>query len=270
MNILRAVDTQGKVRTGRWLDEHRAEAVTGDVVQGFRGAGEQFTIDRLLAPIEPPAIVCIGLNYRDHAAETGAAIPLHPVVFMKYPSVLTGPNSTVCIPACCAAAPEVDYEVELGVVIGRGGRNIPEATALEHVFGYTIVNDVSARRWQKHAGGGQWVRGKSFDGFLPMGPTITTADQIEDPQNLALMLTLNGEVMQQGHTSDMLFSVAQIIAFLSQSTTLLPGTVIATGTPAGVGFTRTPPRFLAPGDTLALSIEGLGTLHHGVGGEGAD
>jgi len=154
----------------------------------------------------------------------------------------------------------VDYEAELAVVIGRTARNVPQQEALDYVLGYTCANDVSARRWQKRGGGGQWVKGKSFDSFCPLGPVIVTSDEIGDPQALGLRSILNGSVMQDGNTSDMIFPVARLIHLLSQDTTLLPGTVILTGTPSGVGFTRTPPVFLAPGDEIVVEIENIGRL----------
>ena len=154
----------------------------------------------------------------------------------------------------------MDFEAELAVVIGTRARNVSTEDALQYVFGYTCANDVSARRWQKHGGGGQWIRGKSFDTFCPMGPLLVTADEITDPQDLAIRSELNGQTMQSSNTHDMIFSVAQLIAFISRDTTLLPGTVILTGTPEGVGFARKPPVYLADGDTIEVIIEGIGTL----------
>ena len=168
------------------------------------------------------------------------------------------------LPACCQHGPEVDYEAELAVVIGKTARNVSEEDALEYVFGYTCANDVSARRWQKHGGGGQWVKGKSFDSFCPLGPVLVTADEIPDPQTLKVESILNGKVMQDGHTSDMIFPVARLIQLLSQDTTLLPGTLILTGTPAGVGFARKPPVFLADGDRIEVRISGIGVLSNSV------
>jgi 2-keto-4-pentenoate hydratase/2-oxohepta-3-ene-1,7-dioic acid hydratase in catechol pathway len=183
---------------------------------------------------------------------------------MKPTTCVTGPQAGIPLPNACEQGPEVDYEAELAVVIGRRARDVPVDRALEQVLGYTCANDVSARRWQKHGGGGQWVRGKSFDGFCPLGPALVTTDDIPDPQALTLRCELNGREMQHGHSSDMIFSVAELIAFLSRDTTLLPGTLILTGTPPGVGFARHPPVFLAAGDRVSVEIEGIGRLTNPV------
>ena len=164
----------------------------------------------------------------------------------------------------CMEPPEVDYEVELAVVIGKTAKDVTAAEALGYVLGYTVANDVSARRWQGARGSGQWVRGKSFDTFCPLGPELVTADELVDPQNLRLTCVLNGQVMQDANTSDMIFPVTELISFLSTGTTLLPGTVILTGTPSGVGYTRKPPVFLMPGDTVDMTVEGIGTLSNPV------
>jgi 2-keto-4-pentenoate hydratase/2-oxohepta-3-ene-1,7-dioic acid hydratase in catechol pathway len=214
--------------------------------------------------LDPTAILCIGLNYRDHAHETGRTLPERPVLFMKNPAAAWHPDADIELPRRFVERPEVDYEVELAVVIGRAARNVKAAEALDHVYGYTIANDVSARRVQKHGGGGQWVRGKSYDTFCPMGPVLVTADEIPDPQALGLRTRLDGELMQDSSTAEMIFGVAELIADLSTNTTLLPGTVILTGTPAGVGFVRQPRRFLVPGDRLELEIDGIGSLCNGV------
>ncbi len=214
--------------------------------------------------IEPANIFCIGLNYRKHAEETGAALPEQPVVFMKPTTAAIGAGEPIRIPAACEHGPEVDFECELAVVIGTPGRNIRQADALHHVKGFTCANDVSARRWQKHGGGGQWVRGKSFDTFCPLGPRLVALDHIGDPQALRITTTLNSQIVQDSHTSDMIFSVAQLIAFLSRDTTLAANTVILTGTPAGVGVARKPPLFLKPGDEVTIEIEKIGQLTNPV------
>ncbi len=220
--------------------------------------------EKLRAPIlKPPKIVCIGLNYRDHAEEARLAVPGVPTVFSKFPSALTGHGHPIVLPGNSA---EPDYEAELVVVIGRGGRHIPEARWREHVFGYTMMNDVSARDFQRATS--QWMMGKTFDTFAPMGPAVVTADEIEDPHNLAISLTLSGEVMQDSNTSNMIFKIPRLIAFLSSVFTLEPGDVISTGTPAGVGFARKPPRWLKPGDEVAVRVEGLGELVNPVVAEG--
>lgn len=263
MRVIRFLDAGGRVHLGREAEGGRAEILSGSLEEGLRASGESAAIARLLAPLEPVNIFCIGLNYGAHAAETGALPPDNPVIFMKPTSALNHPGLPIMLPAC-SHGPEVDYEAELAVVIGRRALNVPEEQALDHVFGYTCANDVSARRWQKHGGGGQWTRGKGFDSFCPLGPVLVTADEIPDPQRLGLSSRLNGELMQDGHTSDMLFTVARLIHLMSQDTTLLPGTVILTGTPPGVGFARTPPVFLAPGDEIVIEIEGIGRLANPV------
>ena len=211
---------------------------------------------RLRAPIPSPGkIICIGLNYRDHAAESKMALPEVPTVFAKFGNTVTGHLHPIVLPKNSV---KPDYEAEFAVVIGQGGRHIPEAAWRDHVFGYTIVNDVSARDFQMATS--QWTMGKTFDTFAPMGPVIVTADEIEDPHNLAISLTLNGEVMQSSNTSNLIFGVPQLIAFLSSVMTLAPGDIISTGTPAGVGFARKPPRWLLPGDVAAVEVEGIGRL----------
>lgn len=216
---------------------------------------------RLLAPIpRPPKIIGVGLNYRDHAQETGQPLPKAPILFAKASTAVIGPRQTIVIPK---ASQQVDYEVELGVVIGVGGRSISEEEALSHVAGYTVFNDVSARDFQFRDG--QWFRGKSFDTFAPMGPCLVLRDQLPNPQNLRLRLRVNGRTRQDGTTANMVFSVAQLIADISQGITLEPGDVIATGTPAGVGFVAKPkPVFLQPGDVVEAEIEGIGVLRNPV------
>ena len=219
---------------------------------------------RIHAPIAAPEkIIGIGLNYEDHAAETGADIPEKPIVFAKYPNTIIGPGETIIIPPITEQA---DYEAELAVIIGRTARNVPGSEALDHVFGFTNANDVSSRDLQ-FSEGGQWTRSKSIDTFCPLGPYIATTDEIEDPQNLSIRCTLNGEVMQDGTTSKMIFSVAELISFLSQGMTLVPGDVIVTGTPPGVGSARDPQVWLKDGDEVTIEIEGLGALTNPVATE---
>jgi 2-keto-4-pentenoate hydratase/2-oxohepta-3-ene-1,7-dioic acid hydratase in catechol pathway len=208
-------------------------------------------------------IWCIGLNYKRHAEETGAKIPEQPVVFAKGPNAVQRPGGPIAIPRYLASE-QVDYECELAVVIGKRCKNVTPERALDYVLGYTCANDVSARDWQIKRGGSQWSRGKTFDTFAPLGPVLVTADEIPDPNNLRISTRLNGEVVQDSNTADMIFSVREIISFLSGSTTLLPGTVILTGTPEGVGMARTPPRWLAPGDEVSIEIEKIGTLTNPV------
>ncbi|MBK1645263.1 5-carboxymethyl-2-hydroxymuconate isomerase [Thiocapsa imhoffii] len=264
MKIARFMDPQGHVHFGTPIDASHAHRLSGRLYESLTETTEVFEVSRWLAPIAPVNIYGIGLNYRAHAAETGAAIPVHPVVFMKPTTAITDPGAPILLPHACDQGPEVDYEAELAVVIGRTARDVSVNTALNHVLGYTCANDISARRWQKEGGAGQWIRGKSFDGFCPLGPVLVTADEIPNPQSLQVSCTINGERLQDGHTSDMIFSIAELIAFLSRDTTLLPGTLIITGTPPGVGVARKPPRFLRAGDRVTIEIEGVGKLENPV------
>lgn len=211
----------------------------------------------------PPAILCIGLNYLDHMKEVGATQPRFPMLFMKNPSTVTGSGCPVILPRY-QRSDKVDFEGELAVVIGKPARNVSLENALNHVAGYTCANDISARDWQKEWGGGQFCKGKSFDTFCPLGPELVAPDEIPDPNSLAIRTVLNQRVVQEGLTAEMIFSVAEIISFLSGDTTLLPGTVILTGTPAGVGAGRTPPLWLQDGDEVRVEIEGIGTLENKV------
>ena len=199
-------------------------------------------------------VMCIGLNYADHAAEAGMALPPEPVLFLKATSALSGPNDPIVLPK---GAEKADWEVELGVVIGRAAKHVPEKDALAHVAGYVVFNDLSERAFQLERAG-QWTKGKSCDSFGPVGPWLVTPDEVGDPQRLALELTVNGEVMQKGSTATMVFPVARLVSYLSGLMTLHPGDIIATGTPPGVGMGRTPPRYLRAGDVVEASVEGLG------------
>ena len=210
----------------------------------------------LLAPVPRPGkIVCVGLNYRDHAAETGKPVPTEPVLFAKFANSVVGDGAEVALPA---VTEEVDWEAELGVVIGRRASRVSVADALAHVAGYTCMNDLSARDLQRS--GGQWTRGKAIDGFLPMGPWLVTADEIGDPQRLSVRCLVDGEVVQDSSTSQMVFGVAELVSVISQTMTLDPGDCLATGTPPGVGMAMRPPRFLRPGDVVVVEIEKLGRL----------
>jgi 2-keto-4-pentenoate hydratase/2-oxohepta-3-ene-1,7-dioic acid hydratase in catechol pathway len=211
-------------------------------------------------PIERPSkIVCVGLNYRDHAEEQGGELPAAPLLFAKWPSSLIGPGEPIVLPE---ESNQVDYEAELGVVIGRRARNVAEDDALEFVRGYLCLNDVSARDLQ--FADGQWTRGKSPDTFCPVGPALVPREEIGDPQALAIRAVVNGETLQDSSTSNMIFSVAQVIAYVTRTTTLEPGDLIATGTPAGVGVFRDPKVLLADGDEVTIEIEGLGALTNPV------
>ena len=210
----------------------------------------------LAAPVPRPGkIVCVGLNYRDHAAETGKPVPTEPVLFCKFANSVVGDGATVPIPAATA---EADWEAELAVVIGRTATRVRAEDALDHVAGYACANDLSARDLQRS--GGQWTRGKAIDGFLPLGPWLVTADEVPDPQALGIRCTLNGDVVQDSSTSQMVFGVAELISTITETMTLEPGDLLVTGTPPGVGMARTPPRFLVPGDVLTVEIDGLGAL----------
>ena len=215
----------------------------------------------LLPPTPTPEkILCIGLNYRDHAIETGAEIPEEPVVFSKFNTAIIGHGSTIRLPS---VARQVDYEAELVVVIGKTARHVKREDAMTHVFGYTCGHDVSARDWQKGRPGGQWLLGKSFDTFAPLGPCLATADGIPDPGNLRVRMRLNGDTVQDSTTAQLIFDIPTLIAHLSTILTLHPGDLIFTGTPPGVGAARNPPRFLQSGDRCEVEIEGIGTLANG-------
>jgi 2-keto-4-pentenoate hydratase/2-oxohepta-3-ene-1,7-dioic acid hydratase in catechol pathway len=222
---------------------------------------------KLLAPVpDPRKIVCIGLNYRDHAAESGVPVPAEPVLFCKYPTSLIGHGAEIVLPS---VSHEVDYEAELVVVIGRKGRHIPRDRALDHVGGYAVGHDVSARDWQLNKPGKQWMAGKTFDTFAPVGPELVTPDEVPDPQNLGIRLRLNGQTMQDSGTNQLVFGVAELIAYLSQVFTLEAGDLIFTGTPPGVGMARKPPVWLKPGDRVEVEIDRLGTLSNTVIAENA-
>lgn len=215
---------------------------------------------RLLAPVPRPGkIMAIGLNYRDHVRETNAAIPTKPILFAKFPTSVIGPSDTIRLHS--DQTQRVDFEGELGVVIGKPASRVKRADALDYVFGYTIVNDVSARDIQKGAEyGGQWVRGKSLDTFCPMGPSLVSYDEIADPQNLFIRTTLNDQIMQDSNTRELIFDVAALIEYLSHGITLEPGDIIATGTPPGVGDVRKPPVYLKHGDVIQVEVGNLGKL----------
>lgn len=263
MKIIRHTDSSGRIAHAALQPDGSAFAIEGDIFGDFRITDSPAEVVKTLTPLQPFAIVCIGLNYKFHAEETKAAIPQHPVVFMKLPNVIQHPGDPILLPTHLKSD-KVDYECELAVVIGKTARNVKRENALQHVLGYTCANDVSARDWQKHAGGGQWCRGKTFDTFCPLGPVLVTADEIPNPNALSIKTVLNGQVMQDWNTNDMIFDVPTLIEFLSGSTTLMPGTIILTGTPHGVGMARTPPVWLAEGDTVSVEIEKIGTLTNPV------
>jgi 2-keto-4-pentenoate hydratase/2-oxohepta-3-ene-1,7-dioic acid hydratase in catechol pathway len=263
MKIYRYITDTGETHCGTLSTEINAERLSGNLQDGFKHTGQTDCVARLLAPLAPSSILCIGLNYRQHAAESNMAEPADPILFIKTPNCLQHPGAPIIIPTHFASD-EVDYECELAVVIGKPCKNVRKENALDYVHGYTCANDVSARDWQLKRGGGQWCRGKCFDTFAPLGPCIVTTDEISDPNALAIKTIINGEILQDWTTSDMIFDVPAIIEFLSGSTTLLPGTVIMTGTPQGVGMGRNPQRWLKEGDEVTVEIEGIGRLTNPV------
>ena len=217
---------------------------------------------KLLAPIpDPPKVICIGLNYRDHATESGAPIPKEPVLFSKFATAILGPGEAIRLPA---VSQQVDYEAELVLVVGKKGRHIRAADAMTYLAGCTIGHDVSARDWQLQKDGKQWLAGKTFDTFAPIGPALVTMDELGDPHNLSICLRLNGQTMQDSNTRQMIFGAAELIAYISQVVTLQPGDLIFTGTPPGVGVARKPPIFLKDGDVVEVEIEKLGVLRNPV------
>jgi 2-keto-4-pentenoate hydratase/2-oxohepta-3-ene-1,7-dioic acid hydratase in catechol pathway len=267
MKIIRFLaDTSATPATGILHADGTAEAIRGDLFGAHALSGRRERVAKLLAPLQPPVILAIGLNFREHAHETRQPIPEFPVLFMKSPWATQNPGDPILIPTHLPST-RVDYEAELVVILGKTCRNATRENALDHVLGYTCGNDVTARDWQKSFGGNQWCRGKSFDTFAPLGPCIVTKDEIPDPQALTLRAVVNGAVRQCSNTADHIFSVADLIVFLSGSTTLPAGTAIFTGTPPGAGFARTPPVFLAPGDTVTVAIDGIGELTNPVARE---
>jgi len=254
--------------TGILHPDGSAEPIEGDLFGAWRPSGRRERVAKRLAPIQPQVILAIGLNFRAHAHETKQPIPEFPVLFMKSPWAVQNPGDPILIPTHLPST-KVDYEAELVVILGKTCKNATRENALDHVLGYTCGNDVTARDWQKSFGGNQWCRGKSFDTFAPLGPVIVTRDEIPDPQNLTLKAWVNGELRQCSSTADHIFSVADLIVFLSGSTTLPAGTAIYTGTPSGAGFARTPPLYLAAGDTVTIAIDGIGELTNPVAREDA-
>jgi 2-keto-4-pentenoate hydratase/2-oxohepta-3-ene-1,7-dioic acid hydratase in catechol pathway len=246
-------------------DASNAEAKVNQLT-GQAKASERVRLGevRLLAPIpKPRKLICVGLNYRDHAEETGSEIPKVPTIFNKFATSVIGPLAPIVLPKVSNAP---DYEAEFAFVIGRGGRHIAAENWKEHVFGYTIVNDVSARDYQRATT--QWLMGKTFDTFAPMGPWIKTADEIQDPHDLDISIEINGQVLQSSNTRNLIFKIPDLISYLSSVFTLEPGDIISTGTPAGVGFARKPPRFLKAGDDVVVKIPAIGELQNPVIAEG--
>ena len=263
MKIIRYQDPKGAVLYAAQQPDGAALEIAGDIFGAFQTSNRKANVAKLLAPVEPVNLLCIGLNYRRHAAEGNAPVPERPVLFMKATTAVQHPGDPIVLPRHLRSN-EVDYECELAVVIGKRCKNVTRERALDYVLGYTCANDVSARDWQIKWGGSQWCRGKTFDTFAPLGPCLVLKDEIPDPAALKIRTVLNGAVMQDWRCDDFIFDVPAVIAFLSGSTTLLPGTVILTGTPHGVGFARKPPVFLQPGDTVTVEIDRIGALTNPV------
>lgn len=259
MKIIRYLTSDGETHHGSEQPDGSALRIDGNIFGNYQVSAVREQPHKLLAPIVASIFYGIGLNYRRHAEETNAKIPEYPILFMKGPNALQNPGDPIVLPRQLESQ-EVDYECELAVVIGKTAKNVPRERALEYVLGYAAGNDVSARDWQIKLSGGQWCRGKTFDTFAPIGPRLITTDEITDPNDLRISTILNGERVQDSTTKDMIFDVPRLIEFLSGSTTLVPGSVILTGTPAGVGMARNPKRWLVPGDEVVVEIERIGRL----------
>ena len=267
MRIIRFLDSLSQIHHGVEQADGTALRIEGDILANHVVTHQKIPVKKALAPLQPAAILCIGLNYVKHMAEMGSPRPEFPVVFMKNPASVQNPGDPILIPTHLKSE-QVDWECELAVVIGKRAKNVSRARALDYVLGYTAANDVSARDWQKQWGGGQWCRGKSFDTFCPLGPAMVTKDELPaGGAGLRLRTLVNGEVRQDSNTADMIFDVPALIEFLSGSTTLLPGTVILTGTPGGVGMGMRPPEYLKAGDRVTVMVEGIGELSNPVGME---
>lgn len=263
MKIIRYQDTSGKIHFASEQEGGSCLRIEGHPFDGFQVTKEPAKVHKILAPVIPAMLWCIGQNYRRHADEVGMGVAEYPVVFAKGPNTVQHPGEPISLPMN-AKSSQVDYEGELVVVIGKKCKDASRERALDYVAGYTCGNDVSARDWQLKMGGTQWCRGKSFDTFAPIGPCLTTPDSIRDPGNLHIQTVVNGRTMQDANTRDMIHDVPALIAFLSQNTTLLPGTLIFTGTPSGVGMAQVPPLWLKDGDEVSVTIEGIGTLTNRV------
>jgi len=259
MRIARFLTHDGRRVTGRMVDDTHAEPLAGELFGALTFAGHPVAVKRFLPPVDPPNIFAIGRNYKAHVEETGANMPERPLVFQKATTSVIGHEDVIHLPA--SAPNEVDLEAELAIVIGRLARRVPEETALDYVLGYTCANDVSARDCQRNDK--QWARAKGFDTFCPLGPWLVTPEEI-DPADCGVHSRLNGQAMQDGNTSAMTYSCRMLVSYLSHQFTLLPGTLILTGTPEGVGFARTPPVFLKPGDRVEIEVDGIGTLANTV------
>jgi len=267
MRIIRYQQNDGATGYAAEQNDGTFRAIEGDIFGEHSVTEDEVTPDTILAPVDPRVILCIGLNYRHHAAESGLPEPEYPVLFFKAPNAVQRPGGPIVLPTHLKSD-EPDYECELAVVIGKACKNVSKEDALDYVLGYTCANDVSARDWQIKKGGSQWSRGKTFDTFCPLGPALVTADEVGNPNELKIRTLLNGDAVQDWNTNDMIFNVPTLIEFLSGSTTLLPGTVILTGTPHGVGMAAKPePRWLKPGDEVTIEIEKIGQLTNKVEAE---
>lgn len=264
MKIARITDAHGNIHhASPTPTEGIYEELHGTWDTGFDRTGRKIHDGRLLAPLAPTAIYAIGLNYRDHAAETGAPLPEFPVLFMKNIRAVIGPGEPIRLPRHLRSD-EVDSEAELAVVLARDCRNATRDNAMDFVAGYTCANDVSARDWQLRRSGRQWCRAKSFDTFCPLGPWVVTPDELPSPLHVTVTGQINDRTMQSGHTREMIFDVPAILEFLSADTTLAAGSIILTGTPAGVGMAHQPPVWLQPGDVVTVEIGGIGRLENPV------
>jgi len=265
VRIIRYLDGGGDPAYACRTAEGKCRKIQGDIFGTFQLTRDEIDASRLLAPVAPPLIVGVGLNYREHAKELGMPLPEFPVIFYKSPFSVLNPGDPIRRPPG-PGMDKLDYECELAVVIGRECRDVAHSVAFDYVLGYTCANDVSERNWQLDAArsGSQWCRGKSFDTFCPLGPAIVTLDEIRTPHDLRIQTLLNGEVMQDSRTSDMIFDIPRLIEFASIGTTLPAGTVMITGTPPGIGMSRTPPRYLQEGDDVVIEIEGIGRLENPV------
>lgn len=264
MKLIRFLSHENQLLYGLYNPEFpdQARIIRGDILGDFKVTSKLAKIHRLLSPISPCNILALGLNYRQHADETNVTYPEIPVLFIKATTSVVGHMSPIILPA--AGPDNVDYEAELAVIIGKKVKNVSPSEAMDCILGYTCANDVSARDWQIDKQKKQWARGKSFDTFCPLGPYLVTSDEIADPQNLRIRAILNGRTVQDSNTSYMIFDIPAIISDLSRSMTLLPGTVILTGTPEGVGFTRQPPLYLQENDTVTIELEKIGQLTNPV------
>ncbi len=273
MRLVRFISDDGKIYLGEENKEFGcvARVVEGSIynVDTLRRTGEYRYIAILLSPIVPRDIFCIGLNYMRHYEELskkiGIKLPGRPVVFMKSTSSLNRHGGNISLPILGEEGNEqLDYEVELCVVISKPAKNVSAENAFEYIAGYTVANDVSQRYWQNNAGAGQWIKGKSFDGFSPLGPVFVTRDEVKNPQNLRCISRVNGEIRQDSNTADMIFTIGQCIEWVTKGMTLLPGTVILTGTPEGVGAGFSPQKFLKRGDVVTCEVEGIGELRNQI------